>query len=129
LLRGALFIGREPAYGSGMRSRLAVLLIAALLNVAGSPMAWASLLGGAGAGPAPHQELADSCHGQAPGQPSAPDSMPCCDGGGCYCAAPALSVPIVPATTRLPHPGVSAPFDTSALPANPLDDSLRPPIR
>jgi len=114
-----------------MRSRLAMVLIAALLNVAGSPMAWANLLGGAATETASHQGLAESCHGQAqaPDQPSAPDSMPCCDGGGCYCAAPALSVPIVAATTRLPHPGVSAPFDPSALPANPLDDSLRPPIR
>jgi hypothetical protein len=114
-----------------MRSRLAVLLIAALLNVAGSPMAWANLLGGAAAETATHEELADGCHGQAQAtdQLPAPDSMPCCDGGGCYCAAPALPMPIVPQTTRLPHQGVSAAFDTSALPANPLDDSLRPPIR
>jgi hypothetical protein len=114
-----------------MRFRPAVLLIAVLLNVAGSPMAWANLLAGTAAETASHHEPAESCHGQtqAPDQPSAPDSIPCCDGGGCYCAAPALSVPIVPAATRLPHPGVSAPFDTSALPANPLDDSLRPPIR
>ncbi len=112
-----------------MRSRPVILLIAALLNVAGSPMAWGTPTD-AVAETATHEALPGSCHGetQAPDHPVAPDSMPCCD-GGCYCAAPALSVPIVVETTRLPRPGVSAAFDTSALPANPLDDSLRPPIR
>jgi hypothetical protein len=97
-------------------------------------MAWANLLGATDVpGAAATQEPASqSCHGhaQGPDEPAtAPDSMPCCDGGGCYCAAPALTLPMVPETRRLPHLNVFGPFDTSALPANPLDDSLRPPIR
>ena len=115
------------------RARWSVAIVAALLNFAGSPMAWAQLLGGTQVPePASLQPDGDNCHGHAQDldQPStAPGSMPCCDGGGCYCAAPALSVPTVSETTHLPHLGVSALFDSSALPANPLDDSLRPPIR
>jgi hypothetical protein len=117
-----------------MRSRRAkwtLALIAALLNLAGSPMAWASALGSPSIPDAtstlPPAE--ESCHGQAEDQPQAPDSMPCCEGGSCYCAAPAQSVALVAETRRLPAMGANAPFDTSTLPANPLDDSLRPPIR
>ena len=116
------------------RARALVAAVAILLNLFGSPMAWANVLGGASDAEAPANSAPamENCHGHAPApdEPGpAPDSMPCCDGGGCYCAAPALSVPIVVEPQRLPHLGVVVLFDTSALPANPLDDSLRPPIR
>jgi hypothetical protein len=125
------------------RARWSVVLLATLLNFAGSPMAWANVLHDATTAGAVTSELAtsmaaasratatDDCHGHAqvadaPSQ--APDSMDCCDGSGCYCAAPALAVPVIE-PLRPPHLGVFEFFETSALPANPLDDSLRPPIR
>lgn len=102
------------------RVKWVVALIAVLLNLGTGPMAWADL-------PAPATE---NCHdaAQSP-NPSAPDPMPCCDDGGCHCVAPALSVPIPAVTTRLSLQRIRGAIDTSALPANPLDDSLRPPIR
>jgi len=115
------------------RARWSIAIVAALLNIAGSPMAWANLLGETRVPEAAAaQPEGESCHGQTQNghlPATAPDSMPCCDGGSCYCAAPALSMPTLPSTTRLPHLGVSALCDSSTLPANPLDDSLRPPIR
>jgi hypothetical protein len=120
------------------RARWSVVLLATLLNVAGSPMAWANVLGEAAASEAAismvgaaQMAATGDCHGHAPGAdepPDAPDSTDCCDGGGCYCAAPALAVLIIEAL-RVPRPGVFELGETSAMPANPLDDSLRPPIR
>jgi len=116
------------------RVKVLVLLLA-LFNVAGSPMAWANWLGES----APHATAAaatdaePACHGHAmasPGQPSpAPDSMPCCQDGHCACAVPALTLPLVLQITRVPHPPLLAGAELSALPADPLDDPLRPPIR
>lgn len=95
-------------------------LLAVLLNL-GSPMAWAQM-----AEPEPAE-----CHGHS--MPAADDagtdSMPCCEDGSCHCVAPALNVAATFAPASLPNPVFIAPADTSALPAHPLDDSLRPPIR
>jgi hypothetical protein len=125
------------------RARWSVVLLATLLNVAGSPMAWANVLHDATTTGAVTSELAtsiaaasqvpatDDCHGHAqvadaPSQ--APDSMDCCDGSGCSCAAPALALPVIE-SPRPPALGVFELLETSVVPANPLDDSLRPPIR
>ena len=107
-----------------------IVTLAFLLNVLGSPMAWAqvfdSQVHGAATGMAP------TCHGDgaaSQGDPATPDLPPCCEGGSCTCAAPALFIYFVAGTTRLPHPPFSAPYEPAALPAHPLDDKLRPPIR
>jgi hypothetical protein len=100
-------------------------ILAVLLNL-GSPMALAQLA-------APEPAPAAECHGHGAESEQASDSnsdsMPCCEDGGCQCAAPALSLPaaMTPATPL--HPVFIAPGDTSTSPAHPLDDNLRPPIR
>lgn len=110
------------------RVRWSITAVAVLLNVLGSPMAWAQWLGAGAAEPvALAMEMASSpCHGHE--APSSPAPMPCCD-GGCSCAAPAMFVYLAGTAVRIPHAAFLVPFDTSALPAHPFDDTLRPPIR
>jgi hypothetical protein len=115
------------------RVKWLVSAIAVLLNVVGSPMAWAQWLEAESAHTNASSMDAEGapCHGHdaAAGEQSAPESMPCCDGGGCTCAAPALFVYPAQTTAREVHPTFIAPGDTSTLPAHPFDDTLRPPIR
>jgi hypothetical protein len=115
------------------RSFRIALALAFVLNVAGSPMAWAHVLGAAFQGAhAPAAAMAPACHGhEAPapadhGQGS--PSLPCCAGGACTCAAPALGALDVPRAVRLPQPSFSAPVAAVALPSQPIEDTLRPPI-
>ena len=113
---------------SKTRSTRWVVMLAFILNVLGSPMAWAQVFDSHGASGA----AAPACHGDSattPADPPAPDLPPCCDGGGCTCAAPALSIYFTAEAVRVPHPPFSAPYEPAALPAHPLDDTLRPPIR
>lgn len=117
------------------RVKWTISAIAVLLNVLGSPMAWAQWLETDSGGQAAYSPEIESapCHGHeasaADELASAPGSMPCCEGGSCTCAAPALFIYLAPHLSRAPHPPFIAPFDTSALPAHPFDDTLRPPIR
>jgi hypothetical protein len=116
------------------RSFRLALALALLLNVPGSPMAWSEWLG---AGTMSHgmdtRMESAPCHDQESaheGEPAtAPAPMPCCDSGSCTCAAPALFIYVAATITRAPHPPFVAATDTSMLPANLLDDTLRPPIR
>lgn len=116
---------------SKTRSMRWVVALAFILNVLGSPMAWAHVF----ASQADHgqaTQMAPACHGDAttPADPSpATDLPPCCEGGGCTCAAPALSIFFAADAVRIPHPPFSAPYEPAALPAHPLDNTLRPPIR
>jgi hypothetical protein len=109
------------------------LALALILNLAGSPMAWAHWLGdGADLASATAQATAENCHGQpaAAGEPApAPDSMPCCSSGDCLCAAPPLIAALTAATIATQAPDIARGFTSTALPASPLDDPLRPPIR
>jgi hypothetical protein len=108
-----------------------VVTLAFILNVLGSPMAWAHAFDSHGDHGRTTQ-MAPACHGDSSphGDPSpAPDLPPCCDGGGCTCAAPALSIYFTAEVARVPHPPFSAPYEPAALSAHPLDDTLRPPIR
>ena len=117
------------------RVKRSVFAIAILLNILGSPMAWAQWLDTAPSGQANHFADIESapCHGHeaaAADQPSsAPGSMPCCEDGNCTCAVPALFIFFAGTSTRAPRPSFIAQYDTSTLPAHPFDDALRPPIR
>lgn len=107
-----------------MRSRRvkwSIAVLAVLLNLGGGPMVWAHALGGVAAAETP------ACHAD-PDHTPAPASHPCCDGGGCSCAVPALSVALLPSTTLASRVESIAVSNTSALPARPIDDTLRPPI-
>lgn len=107
------------------------LTLALLLNALGSPMSWAHAAGGGTAPPAASDVMAPGCHGhEVPSHdvPDKPGSMPCCDDGGCACAAAPLVMLAAAQAGGIPHPRISVPVDTSALPAHPLDDTLRPPI-
>lgn len=103
--------------------RLAVAL-AFLLNVIGSPMAWAQWLGDPPASAMQVAEMAPACHGD-----EAPGPLPCCEDGRCACVAPALFAAALTPAPNDTRPSFVVPFDTSAMPAHPLDDTLRPPIR
>jgi hypothetical protein len=101
-------------------------MLALMLNVLGSPMAWGQWLGA----DAPVRAAAmtsgmeSACHGE-----EAPTPMSCCESGDCTCAAPALLVLLTVQPTRSSPASLGAPRDLSALPSRPLDDALRPPIR
>jgi hypothetical protein len=114
------------------RSLHFALFLALLLNALGSPMAWAQWLGGGmNAHAAATAEMAPSCHGHdaaSSGHSAGSGSMPCCDGGGCVCAAAALVVCAALQANDARHPVMNVPHEITALPAHPLDDSLRPPI-
>lgn len=116
---------------SKLRSLRWVVTLAFILNVLGSPMAWAHAFGTT-SGHATSQ-MAPSCHGDDSAKHGdrvpVPDSSPCCDGGGCTCAAPALSIYFLADPVRLPRLAFSAPYEPATLSAHPLDDTLRPPIR
>jgi hypothetical protein len=111
-----------------------VVAFALLMNLGGGPMAWAHLLGAGNSchSPAPVHETPVDCpghHAQAPAdsapQPQAP---PCCQGGHCACATPALSLTVLSPSARLPHESPQA-LSTGKLPASPFENALRPPIR
>lgn len=125
-LSGSLEMGARGAQASGVRKTSCIrwlVTVALMLNVLGSPMAWADVAA---------SQMTPACHGAeaaAADTGSVPDLPPCCDGGGCHCAAPALSIYSGVAAKRAPHPPFSAPFESAATPAHPLDDRLRPPIR
>ena len=113
------------------RSFRFALFLALLLNALGGPMAWAQWLGGGNHAHAAATGMAPSCHGHdavPSGHSAGSGDMPCCDGGSCACAAAALVVFVTLQTADARHPAMDAPFEMAALPAHPLDDSLRPPI-
>jgi hypothetical protein len=106
--------------------------LAVLTNLGGGPMAWAHLA------PAAHsREAAEpaiqmpACHEQAqPGAAEPAHPMPCCDGGACECATPPASLAVaIDATADLRHDALSAPPIARLIAPDPLDDTLRPPIR
>jgi hypothetical protein len=116
------------------RSFRLVLSLALLLNVLGNPMALAHWLGGGGGGNHAHAaavaEMAPACHGHGSSADHAarPGTLPCCDGNGCACAAAALVVRVTVQSRGVSAPLMNVPFESPALRAHPLDDSLRPPI-
>jgi hypothetical protein len=116
---------------SKTRSIKWVVMLAFILNVLGGPMAWAQVFDAQGdQGKA--AQSAPACHGEnaaTPDNSPDPDLPPCCDEGGCTCVAPALSIYFAVDAARVPHPPFSAPYEPAGLPAHPLDDTLRPPIR
>jgi hypothetical protein len=113
------------------RSRWTLAVLAVMLNLGGGPVAWAHWLDGAATSAA---ALPGECHehdgAPATGDMPDPGSMPCCERGDCNCAAPpaVAALPIL-VETRVPHVANPATPATAALPPDPLDDDLRPPIR
>jgi hypothetical protein len=101
-------------------------MLAVLLQVLGSPMAWSHWLAAdlPTAGHVSTDTGTAACHGD-----ETPAPMSCCEGGDCTCAAPALLVIVTAQPVNAGPVLLDAPLDTSALPSRPLDDALRPPIR
>jgi hypothetical protein len=113
------------------RRRWPLVVLAILLNVGGSPMAWAHAF----AVPAAMDpEMPSDCAAHAEsritsdGQTS-PGTLPCCDGGDCHCAAPPALASPAPSASPSALPAAPPGFLAPALPRLPLDDNLRPPIR
>jgi hypothetical protein len=112
-------------------SRWILAVLAVMINLGGGPVAWAHWLDGAATEAA---AMPGECHEHAgaPANGDTPDpgTMPCCQGGDCHCAAPpAVAAIPTPVETRVPHVARPVMLDTSAMPPDPLDDDLRPPIR
>ncbi|HTU65186.1 MAG TPA: hypothetical protein VMF52_04515 [Steroidobacteraceae bacterium] len=121
------------------RGKWTFILVALITNLGGGPMAWAHLASGhchesmaPGAMPAAMDMPADCAeHGAASSREKSPTgSLPCCDGGTCACAAPPapLSMPLL-APTDLRHDTFDASSPVARVAPDPLDDTLRPPIR
>lgn len=120
------------------QTRLWAVTLALVLNVGGGPMAWAHLAAGGHchAAPASVQQVQAPAdcpeHHAANGSPDSSPAhpLPCCDGGSCACAAPpAPPAALVIAPADLRHDTSSpAPIARRAS-SDPLDDTLRPPIR
>lgn len=114
-----------------IRAKWLLTVLALTINLGGGPMAWA------------HLATPDKAHASAAGQMPAdcaehaqPDHsnpahpMPCCDTGSCECATP----PAPPALTLeapadLRHDTFRGAPATRLIAPDPLDDTLRPPIR
>jgi hypothetical protein len=109
-----------------------MLVLAVLLNVLGSPMAWAQWLepdSGANGAQSPGAGV-DHCAGHVSQDSSQdPAPLPCCASGDCQCAAPAMTTGMdCPTWTALRPTMAPCPAGT-AVPEDLLDDALRPPIR
>jgi hypothetical protein len=125
-------LGTARAHCSPVRSvRIKWLFVALALitNLGGGPMAWAHL------SPSRHSHeaampMAGGCHEQAPSDSTPAPPMPCCDGSACECATPpAPPVMTLDAPADLRHETLRAPGATRLVAPDPLDDTLRPPIR
>lgn len=105
-----------------VRIKWLFVALALITNLGGGPMAWAHLQPAA---------PMTGCHEQAPTDHVKPaHPMPCCDGGGCECATPpAPPVMTLDAPADLRHETLRAPRVTRLIAPEPLDDTLRPPIR
>ena len=115
------------------RNRLWAMALAVVVNLGGGPMAWAHLSGAGNcheSSAAVTQMPADCPEHQIAKRDHSPShTMPCCDGGSCVCAAPpAPPVFAFLAPADLRHESLPAVAIDLVAP-NPLDDSLRPPIR
>jgi hypothetical protein len=109
-------------------------VLALILNLGGGPMAWAHLSGSGGhvSASGPELQMPANCemHTHANRDDPAPaQPHPCCAAGSCECATP----PAPPAFTFVAPAGLrheSPPsFAVDLVAPDPLDDSLRPPIR
>ena len=123
-----------------MRSKRAkwfLAVLAAFLNSGGGPMAWAHLAGAGKcheAAPASVQMSPDCPEHHAGNPPDnghdpAPQTLPCCAGGSCACAAP----PSLPASAFFVQSCEVVIASTPELllvdtPSTFIDDALRPPI-
>jgi hypothetical protein len=125
-------LGGARAHCSAVRSiRIKWLFVALALitNLGGGPMAWAHL------SPAGHAQEASAapmtgCHEQAQPDSKPAHPMPCCEGSACECATPpAPPVVTLDAPADLRHETLRAPPVTRLVSPDPLDDTLRPPIR
>jgi len=120
------------------KTRLWAVTLAFVLNVGGGPMAWAHLAAGghchAAPVPAQQAQAAADCpehHAtQSPADSKPAHPLPCCDGGSCACAVPPAP-PAGPsfATADPRHDTSNAAPNARAASSDPLDDTLRPPIR
>jgi hypothetical protein len=112
---------------SGRHTKLFAAVLALAFNIAGGPMAWAQVAvsDSPPGGDAQVQHCADTAGDSAPGSP--PPS--CCDAGSCHCGClPSALTTVLPILRQqlVPMPEMSA--QIHAVPAEPLEDPLRPPI-
>jgi hypothetical protein len=116
-----------------IRSKWLMCVLSLAVNLGGGPMAWAQLAGAHGshdASPTAMPMPADCAEHVRTDHSKPAHPMPCCDTGSCECAAP----PAPPAMTLeapadLRHDTFLAPPVARLVSPDPLDDTLRPPIR
>jgi hypothetical protein len=120
---------------SGPRSKLFISLFAIALNVVGTPMAWARMASMIDTGANPGSASMQHCAGDAGSDDSdetsteSDDNPDCCEGGACSCGfVPSAVVFALPASPDAAGPTSVESGSTLPVPADPIDDSLRPPI-
>lgn len=127
---------RLPTHSmSGRKSILLIALLAVVLNVLSAPIAWARMSAGMDHAPTSTISGTGHCAGEENAtnskQPSSPrgDHASCCKGGPCTCGclpAAVVAVPRVPRISVAPQSAEAQAF--VAVPPEPVEDPLRPPI-
>jgi hypothetical protein len=121
---------------SGRKSKLFAAILALVLNAAGGPMTWARAAMHSDAGADPPSQSMEHCPGHMEtGSENGDEGRnpihhpSCCSGGSCTCGClpAALTAPVsVLRAFLLPTAEVTAVIH--AVPVEPLEDPLRPPI-
>jgi hypothetical protein len=114
-----------------IRAKWLLTVLALITNLGGGPMAWAHLAAPDGSHESSALQMPADCAEHARSDHSKPSHpMPCCDGGSCECATPPAPPALTleaPADRR--HDTFRAALATRLVAPDPLDDTLRPPIR
>jgi hypothetical protein len=118
---------------SGRKSKLFAAVLALVVNAAGGPMTWARATLYSDAAGAPSQSM-QHCAGDmganGDGRDNGPDrDTSCCSGGSCTCGClPAALAVRVTVVRALLSPAAEVTTVIHAVPIEPLEDPLRPPI-
>jgi hypothetical protein len=120
---------------SGRKAKLFAVVFALVFNVAGGPMTWARMATPLESADTSSVQATEHCPGRAASEgqgdsDQSPERRPsCCSGGSCSCGCLPAVLAVVPPDTRMLL--VLAPEVLSAaqaIPAETLEDPLRPPI-
>jgi hypothetical protein len=119
---------------SGRKPTLFVALFAVVLNLVGTSMAWARMSANLDHTPSPAMSGTEHCAGHVDAGESNEDDTAksthssCCSGGGCSCACLPVATVVTHLQTTTMAPVVVASESGQAHPADPFEDTLRPPI-
>jgi hypothetical protein len=119
---------------SGRKPTLFVALFAVVLNLVGTSMAWARMSANLDHAPSSAMAGSEHCAGNADAGASNQDDTTesthssCCSGGACSCACLPVATVVTHLQTTTMAPVYAASESEQAHPADPFEDTLRPPI-